>query len=82
MSLFDGMFEAPSWDFQNNSLPQDLKIRLRIEKLCDRISKSMYFMSESPGVGNNVQNTPIKSLLNEELLHIEMDLATPNLSGI
>jgi hypothetical protein len=54
---------------------------LRIESLCGRISKSLYFMSESPETGTQVHQTSIVSLLEDELARVEIDIISLDTAG-
>jgi hypothetical protein len=55
-------------------MPEELGIRLRIEKLCHRISKSLYWTSEISELLNGNQQATIINLLYNELSQVETDL--------
>lgn len=81
-SLFDPIYESASSTSSSYSPKQGLAIRLKIERICSRISKSMYFMSDSTEIGNQPQQASITDLLHDELLQIETEIVNSDSSGM
>lgn len=54
-------------------LPEDLAIRLRIEKFCDRVTKALYSSKPEPGEFISAEKLVIVQILDSELREMEVE---------
>jgi hypothetical protein len=73
-TLYDWAIEPTSLKLADYRLPDELHARLRIEKLCDRITRSLYGSQPDGATVVNTEKLLIVRLLENELRDLEIDL--------
>jgi hypothetical protein len=59
------------------NLPEELAVRLRIEKFCDKVTKGLYSNRSDPvGLTNDDQRSAMVSLLVKEFGDLEMEIGS------
>ncbi|OJJ43418.1 hypothetical protein ASPZODRAFT_146133 [Penicilliopsis zonata CBS 506.65] len=72
-TIYDWALEPASLKDADYRLPNDLKIRLRIEKFCDRVTKALYSSKPDPAEFISSEKFLIIQLLENELKDMELD---------
>ncbi|KAI9036225.1 transcription factor domain-containing protein [Aspergillus affinis] len=72
-TIYDWALEPPSLRDADYQLPDDLRIRLRIEKFCDRVTKSLYSSKPEPAEFISSEKLLIVQLLENELRDMEVE---------
>jgi hypothetical protein len=73
-TIYDWALEPPSLKDADYRLPEDLMIRLRIEKFCDRVTKALYSSKPEPGEFISAEKLVIVQILETELREMEVEL--------
>lgn len=73
-TIYDWALEPPSLRDADYHLPEDLAIRLRIEKFCDRVTKALYSSKPEPIEFVSAEKLVIVQILETELREMEMDI--------
>lgn len=82
MTLYDWALSPRLLNRPDYQLGRDLGHRLRIEKLCDRITKALYYdVSPTPGATESRENIGIIRLLDQELVQLGAELSMEGTSG-
>jgi len=79
-TIYDWALEPASLRDADYRLPDDLAIRLRIEKFCDRVTKSLYSSKPEPAEFMSVDKLVVVQILESELKEMEADFGS-ELSG-
>ncbi|KAH8426400.1 transcription factor domain-containing protein [Aspergillus melleus] len=74
-TIYDWALEPPSLRDADYQLPDDLRIRLRIEKFCDRVTKSLYSSKPEPAEFISSEKLLIVQLLENELRDMEVEFS-------
>ncbi|PLB39289.1 transcription factor domain-containing protein [Aspergillus candidus] len=80
-TIYDWALEPASLRDADYSPPEDLQTRLRIEKFCDRVTKSLYSSKPEPAEFISAEKLLIVQLLENELRDMEVELGR-NISHI
>ena len=72
-TIYDWALEPPSLKDADYRLPEDLMIRLRIEKFCDRVTKALYSSKPEPGEFISAEKLVIVQILETELREMEVE---------
>ncbi|KAA8645651.1 transcription factor domain-containing protein [Aspergillus tanneri] len=72
-TIYDWALEPPSLRDADYNPPDDLRIRLRIEKFCDRVTKSLYSSKPEPSEFISSEKLLIVQLLENELRDMEVE---------
>lgn len=80
-TIYDWALEPASLRDADYHPPEDLKTRLRIEKFCDRVTKSLYSSRPDPAEFISSEKLLISQLLENELREMELDYGR-NISAI
>ncbi|KAI9801904.1 MAG: hypothetical protein M1833_002218 [Piccolia ochrophora] len=76
-TLYDWTLETCASKDTNYRLPDELGTRLRIEKFCDKVTKSLYSSRGDPvGLAKDNESTPLTSLLSLEFEDLSIALGT------
>lgn len=75
-TIYDWALEPASLKNADYRLPDELKTRLRIEKFCDRVTKSLYNGRPDPAEFISMEKLLIVRILENELREMELDLAS------
>ncbi|CAL5866522.1 uncharacterized protein PFLUO_LOCUS731 [Penicillium psychrofluorescens] len=70
---YDWALEPASLTDADYRLPDDLRIRLRIEKFCDRVTKSLYSSKPEPAEFISAEKLVIVQILESELREMEVE---------
>ncbi|KAJ5156362.1 hypothetical protein N7492_009165 [Penicillium capsulatum] len=73
-TIYDWALEPPSLRDADYHLPEDLAIRLRIEKFCDRVTKALYSSKPEPIEFISAEKLVIVQILETELREMEVEL--------
>lgn len=73
-TIYDWALEPASLRDADYSPPEDLQTRLRIEKFCDRVTKSLYSSKPEPAEFISAEKLLIVQLLENELRDMEVEL--------
>lgn len=79
-TIYDWALEPASLRDADYHPPEDLKTRLRIEKFCDRVTKSLYSSRPDPAEFISSEKLLISQLLENELREMELEYGR-NISG-
>ncbi|KAJ5598972.1 transcriptional regulator family: Fungal Specific TF [Penicillium hetheringtonii] len=71
-TIYDWALEPASLKDADYRLPNDLTIRLRIEKFCDRVTKALYSSKPEPGEFISAEKLVIVQILESELREMEV----------
>lgn len=71
-TIYDWALEPASLKDADYRLPDDLHIRLRIEKFCDRVTKSLYSSKPEPADFISTEKLVIAQVLESELREMEV----------
>lgn len=74
-TIYDWALEPPSLRDADFQLPEDLQIRLRIEKFCDRVTKALYSSKPEPAEFVSSEKLLIVQLLENELRDMEIEFS-------
>ncbi|KAH8703837.1 putative C6 transcription factor [Talaromyces proteolyticus] len=80
-TIYDWALEPASLRAADYRLPEELKVRLRIEKFCDRVTRSLYNGRPEPSEFISMEKLLLVGVLEEELKEMELDYAD-NISQI
>ncbi|QKX64017.1 uncharacterized protein TRUGW13939_11190 [Talaromyces rugulosus] len=80
-TIYDWALEPASLKAADYRLPEDLKVRLRIEKFCDRVTRSLYNGRPEPSEFISMEKLLLVGVLEDELREMELDF-TDNISQI
>ncbi|GES65413.1 C6 zinc finger domain protein [Aspergillus terreus] len=80
-TIYDWALEPASLRDADYQPSEDLRVRLRIEKFCDRVTKSLYSGKPEPAEFNSSEKLLIVQLLENELRDMEVDFG-PGISHI
>ncbi|OJJ00651.1 hypothetical protein ASPVEDRAFT_40194 [Aspergillus versicolor CBS 583.65] len=80
-TIYDWALEPASLRDADYHPPEDLKTRLRIEKFCDRVTKSLYSSRPDPAEFISSEKLLISQLLENELREMELEYGR-NISAI
>ncbi|GAB1211236.1 hypothetical protein ATERTT37_000349 [Aspergillus terreus] len=72
-TIYDWALEPASLRDADYQPSEDLRVRLRIEKFCDRVTKSLYSGKPEPAEFNSSEKLLIVQLLENELRDMEVD---------
>lgn len=72
-TIYDWALEPASLKDADYRLPNDLTIRLRIEKFCDRVTKALYSSKPEPGEFISAEKLVIVQILESELREMEVE---------
>jgi hypothetical protein len=72
-TIYDWALEPASLRDADYRLPDDLAIRLRIEKFCDRVTKSLYSSKPEPAEFMSADKLVVVQILENELNEMEAD---------
>ncbi|CAI7595084.1 unnamed protein product [Penicillium manginii] len=72
-TIYDWALEPASLKDADYRLPNDLTIRLRIEKFCDRVTKALYSSKPEPGEFVSAEKLVIVQILESELREMEVE---------
>ncbi|CAI7637502.1 unnamed protein product [Penicillium pancosmium] len=72
-TIYDWALEPASLKDADYRLPNDLTIRLRIEKFCDRVTKALYSSKPEPGEFVSAEKFVIVQILESELREMEVE---------
>src|ERR1700744_3903831 len=72
-TIYDWALEPASLNDADYRLPDDLRIRLRIEKFCDRVTKSLYSSKPEPAEFISAEKLVIVQILESELREMEVE---------
>lgn len=72
-TIYDWALEPPSLRDADYRLPEDLAIRLRIEKFCDRVTKALYSSKPEPIEFISAEKLVIVQILETELRDMEVE---------
>jgi hypothetical protein len=72
-TIYDWALEPPSLRDADYNPSDDLRIRLRIEKFCDRVTKALYSGKPEPAEFISSEKLLIVQLLESELREMEVD---------
>ncbi|KAH0538986.1 hypothetical protein FGG08_004435 [Glutinoglossum americanum] len=76
-SLYDWTLEPMASRESSYNLPEELAVRLRIEKFCDKVTKGLYSNRSDPvGLTNDDQRSAMASLLVREFKDLEMEIGS------
>jgi hypothetical protein len=78
-TIYDWALEPASLKAADYRLPEDLKVRLRIEKFCDRVTRSLYNGRPEPSEFISMEKLLLVGVLEDELREMELDF-TDNIS--
>jgi hypothetical protein len=71
-TIYDWALEPASLKDADYHLPENLAIRLRIEKFCDRVTKSLYSSKPEPAEFVSAEKLVIVQILESELKEMEL----------
>ena len=71
-TIYDWALEPPSLKDADYHLSENLAIRLRIEKFCDRVTKSLYSSKPEPAEFVSAEKLVIVQILESELREMEV----------
>jgi hypothetical protein len=71
-TIYDWALEPASLKDADYHLPENLAIRLRIEKFCDRVAKSLYSSKPEPAEFVSAEKLVIVQILESELKEMEL----------
>lgn len=71
-TIYDWALEPPSLKDADYQLSENLAIRLRIEKFCDRVTKSLYSSKPEPAEFVSAEKLVIVQILESELREMEV----------
>lgn len=74
-TIYDWALEPASLKNADYRLPDELKLRLRIEKFCDRVTRSLYNGRPDPAEFISMEKLLIVRILENELREMELDFA-------
>lgn len=80
-TIYDWALEPASLKAADYRLPEELKVRLRIEKFCDRVTRSLYNGRPEPSEFLSMDKLLLVSILEDELKQMESDFAEESLSS-
>lgn len=72
-TIYDWALEPASLRDADYHLPEDLRIRLRVEKFCDRVTRALYSSKPEPTEFISAEKLLIVQLLESELREMEVD---------
>lgn len=72
-TIYDWALEPASLKDAGYRIPDDLKVRLRIEKFCDRVTKALYSSKPDSADFISTEKLMIVRLLEGELMDMEAD---------
>jgi len=72
-TMYDWALEPSSLKDADYHLPPELAIRLRIEKFCDRVTKSLYSSKPDPGEFTSREKLVVVQILESELRDMEVE---------
>lgn len=72
-TIYDWALEPASLKDADYRLPENLAIRLRIEKFCDRVTKSLYSSKPEPAEFVSAEKLVIVQILESELKEMELE---------
>ncbi|OQD80904.1 hypothetical protein PENANT_c031G02739 [Penicillium antarcticum] len=72
-TIYDWALEPASLRDADYRLPQDLAIRLRIEKFCDRVTKALYSSKPEPAEFVSADKLVVVQILESELREMEVE---------
>jgi len=72
-TIYDWALEPASLRDADYHLPEDLQIRLRIEKFCDRVTRALYSSKPEPAEFISSEKLLIVQLLESELKDMEVE---------
>lgn len=72
-TIYDWALEPTSLKDADYNMPGDLRIRLRIEKFCDRVTKGLYSSKPEPAEFISSEKLLVVQLLENELKDMEVD---------
>lgn len=72
-TIYDWALEPASLRDADYHLPEDLRIRLRIEKFCDRVTRALYSSKPEPAEFISSEKLLIVQLLESELKDMEVE---------
>ncbi|KAJ5683629.1 hypothetical protein N7462_006794 [Penicillium macrosclerotiorum] len=72
-TIYDWALEPASLKDADYHLPDDLVIRLRVEKFCDRVTKALYSNKPEPNEFISVEKLVIVQILESELREMEVE---------
>ncbi|KAJ5547696.1 transcriptional regulator family: Fungal Specific TF [Penicillium frequentans] len=72
-TMYDWALEPGSLKDADYHLPPELAIRLRIEKFCDRVTKSLYSSKPDPGEFTSREKLVVVQILESELRDMEVE---------
>lgn len=72
-TIYDWALEPASLRDADYRLPEDLAIRLRIEKFCDRVTKALYSSKPEPGEFISAEKLVIVQILESEFRDMEVE---------
>lgn len=75
-TIYDWALEPASLRDADYQPSEDLRVRLRIEKFCDRVTKSLYSGKPEPAEFNSSEKLLIVQLLENELRDMEVDFGS------
>ncbi len=82
MTMYDWILRPKPTEKIYSHLPKELRHRLRVEKLCDRVTKLLYCdMSWTPGTNSEGERYGITKLLGQELDQLGTELSMEGSSG-
>lgn len=73
-TIYDWALEPASLKNADYRLPEELKIRLRIEKFCDRVTRTLYNGRPDPTEFISVEKLMLVRVLESELREMELEL--------
>ncbi|EED13923.1 C6 transcription factor, putative [Talaromyces stipitatus ATCC 10500] len=72
-TIYDWALEPASLRAADYKLPEELKVRLRIEKFCDRVTRSLYNGRPEPSEFLSMDKLLLVGILENELKEMELD---------
>lgn len=72
-TIYDWALEPASLKAADYRLPEELKVRLRIEKFCDRVTRSLYNGRPEPSEFLSMDKLLLVGILENELREMELD---------
>lgn len=72
-TIYDWALEPASLRAADYRLPEELKVRLRIEKFCDRVTRSLYNGRPEPSEFLSMDKLLLVGILENELKEMELD---------